>query len=212
MNLQYITIQLFCKIDINNLLFQDVKPYPCPVCPYRTGLRGNVDKHIRQVHHLIVITKHTMDLKMKYKDFSSGDVVTKEGELVATSKERKELERIPHKDQQEEKSKQKRYKNRFQSTYDNPQTSQNETETSLSIKTITGELAADNLQTGSGDFSIPAQQETRDNRIQIETQSTIVNEMGGVSDQYLASLANYMMPPPMMGTSLTPTMGMDGIR
>ena len=75
--------------------FQDFKPYACPVCQYRTGVKGNVDKHIRTVHDLIVVTKHTVNLKMKYSNFDSGDVITKDGRLVATSKERKALQQVP---------------------------------------------------------------------------------------------------------------------
>ena len=65
------------------------------MCQYRTGVRGNVDKHIRTVHDLIVVTKHTVQLKMKYPDFSSGDVITKDGHLVATAQERKALQQAP---------------------------------------------------------------------------------------------------------------------
>jgi len=80
--------------------FQNYKPYACPVCPYRTGVRGNVDKHIRTVHDLVVVTKHTVSLKMKYPDFSSGDVITKDGRLVATAQERKALQEGPPMDKQ----------------------------------------------------------------------------------------------------------------
>lgn len=76
-------------------MFQDFKPYACPVCQYRTGVKGNVDKHIRTVHDLVVVTKHTVNLKMKYSNFDSGDVITKDGRLVATAKERKALQQVP---------------------------------------------------------------------------------------------------------------------
>lgn len=65
------------------------------MCQYRTGVRGNVDKHIRTVHDLVVVTKHTVQLKMKYPQFSSGDVITKDGHLVATAQERKALQQAP---------------------------------------------------------------------------------------------------------------------
>ncbi|KAL4223183.1 Kelch-like protein 29 [Mactra antiquata] len=74
---------------------KDFKPYACPVCQYRTGVKGNVDKHIRTVHDLIVVTKHTVNLKMKYSNFDSGDVITKDGHLVASAKERKSLQLAP---------------------------------------------------------------------------------------------------------------------
>ncbi|XP_045171372.2 zinc finger and BTB domain-containing protein 24-like isoform X2 [Mercenaria mercenaria] len=74
---------------------KDFKPYACPVCQYRTGVKGNVDKHIRTVHDLVVVTKHTVNLKMKYSNFDSGDVITKDGRLVATAKERKALQQVP---------------------------------------------------------------------------------------------------------------------
>lgn len=74
---------------------KDFKPYACPVCQYRTGVKGNVDKHIRAVHDLIVVTKHTVNLKMKYSEFDSGDVITKDGRLIATAKERKALQQVP---------------------------------------------------------------------------------------------------------------------
>ncbi|WAR01449.1 ZBT24-like protein [Mya arenaria] len=73
----------------------DYKPYACPVCQYRTGVKGNVDKHIRTVHDLIVVTKHTVALKMKFPQFNSGDVITKDGRLVATVAERKALQQGP---------------------------------------------------------------------------------------------------------------------
>lgn len=65
------------------------------MCQYRTGVKGNVDKHIRSVHDLVVVTKHTVNLKMKYANFDSGDVITKDGRLVATAKERKALQQVP---------------------------------------------------------------------------------------------------------------------
>ncbi|XP_052800910.1 zinc finger and BTB domain-containing protein 17-like isoform X1 [Mya arenaria] len=74
---------------------KDYKPYACPVCQYRTGVKGNVDKHIRTVHDLIVVTKHTVALKMKFPQFNSGDVITKDGRLVATVAERKALQQGP---------------------------------------------------------------------------------------------------------------------
>ncbi|KAL3858307.1 hypothetical protein ACJMK2_012901 [Sinanodonta woodiana] len=61
---------------------KDYKPYVCSLCLYKTGLRGNLDKHIRSVHNLDVVTKHTVHLKMKFKDRKSGDIINKEGELV----------------------------------------------------------------------------------------------------------------------------------
>lgn len=85
-----------CETVYMMIMFQDFKPYACPVCQYRTGVRGNVDKHIRTVHDLIVVTKHTVQLKMKYPDFNSGDVITKDGHLVATAQERKALQQAPH--------------------------------------------------------------------------------------------------------------------
>ena len=73
------------------LFLQHLKPFICPVCKYRTGVKGNLDKHIRQVHNLEVVSKHTVPLKMKYKQFEQGDVITKDGQLVASSKDRKAL-------------------------------------------------------------------------------------------------------------------------
>ena len=61
------------------------------MCKYRTGVKGNLDKHIRQVHSLEVVSKHTVPLKMKYKNFEQGDVITKDGHLVASAQERKAL-------------------------------------------------------------------------------------------------------------------------
>ena len=76
-----------------NFKFQHLKPYICLVCSYKTGVKGNLDKHIRQVHGLVVVAKHTVELKMKYANFESGDIITKEGQLIASAKQRKELYR-----------------------------------------------------------------------------------------------------------------------
>ena len=54
----------------------------CSLCHYKSGLRGNLDKHIRTVHQLDVVTKHTVHLKMKFKGRQSGDILSKDGELV----------------------------------------------------------------------------------------------------------------------------------
>ena len=76
------------------LQFQHLKPYICPVCFYKTGVKANLDKHIRQVHGLIVVAKHTVQLKVKYANFESGDVISKEGQLVASAKQRNDLYRL----------------------------------------------------------------------------------------------------------------------
>ncbi|KAK3585375.1 hypothetical protein CHS0354_004655 [Potamilus streckersoni] len=68
---------------------KDYKPYVCTLCLYKTGLRGNLDKHIRSVHNLDVVTKHTVHLKMKFKDRKSGDIINKEGELVYSLQDKK---------------------------------------------------------------------------------------------------------------------------
>ena len=70
-------------------LFQHYKPYICSVCKYKTGVKGNLDKHIRQVHNLEVVTKHTVNHKVKYKDFQTGDIITKDGQLVVSAHDRK---------------------------------------------------------------------------------------------------------------------------
>lgn len=54
-------------------------------------MKGNLDKHIRQVHNLEVVSKHTVPLKMKYKDFQQGDIITKDGKLVVSVEDRKLL-------------------------------------------------------------------------------------------------------------------------
>lgn len=63
-------------------IFQNYKPFVCSLCQYKTGLRGNLDKHIRTVHQLDVVTKHTVHLKMKFKGRQSGDILTKDGQLI----------------------------------------------------------------------------------------------------------------------------------
>ena len=73
------------------LFFQHFKPYVCSVCKYKTGVKGNLDKHIRQVHNLEVVSKHTVPLKMKYKDFQQGDIITKDMQLVVSVQEREKL-------------------------------------------------------------------------------------------------------------------------
>ena len=75
-----------------HLLLQNYKPYICSVCKYKTGVKGNLDKHIRQVHNLEVVTKHTVNLKMKYKNFETGDIITKDGQLVVSAQDRKLLQ------------------------------------------------------------------------------------------------------------------------
>ena len=62
------------------------------MCKYKTGVKGNLDKHIRQVHNLEVVTKHTLNLKLKYKDFETGDIITKDGQLVISAQDRKLLQ------------------------------------------------------------------------------------------------------------------------
>ena len=64
------------------MLFQNYKPFVCSLCNYKSGLRGNLDKHIRTVHQLDVVTKHTVHLKMKFKGRQSGDILSKDGKLV----------------------------------------------------------------------------------------------------------------------------------
>ena len=55
-------------------------------------MKGNLDKHIRQVHNLEVVTKHTLNLKLKYKNFETGDIITKDGQLVISAQDRKLLQ------------------------------------------------------------------------------------------------------------------------
>ena len=65
-------------------LLQNYKPFLCSLCQYRSGLRGNLDKHIRSVHNLDVVTKHTVHMKTKFKNHQSGDILSKDGQLVNT--------------------------------------------------------------------------------------------------------------------------------
>ena len=37
--------------------FQDEKPYVCHLCPHRSGLKGNLDKHLRSVHKINIVDK-----------------------------------------------------------------------------------------------------------------------------------------------------------
>ena len=43
------------------------------------------------MHNLEVVSKHTVPLKMKYKDFQQGDIITKDMQLVVSVQEREKL-------------------------------------------------------------------------------------------------------------------------
>ena len=54
---------------------QGSKPQQCHMCQYSTFFRGNLTKHLRNVHKLEVVTLHTVNLKAKYKNLHSGEIV-----------------------------------------------------------------------------------------------------------------------------------------
>ena len=38
------------------MFFQDDRPFTCHLCAYKTGVKGNLTKHLRSVHHIEVMT------------------------------------------------------------------------------------------------------------------------------------------------------------
>ena len=49
---RYVTVSIVCV--------QGLKPWTCYICDYRTDLKGNLTKHLRTVHHLMVETNQKL--------------------------------------------------------------------------------------------------------------------------------------------------------
>lgn len=47
----------------------------CHLCDYSTFFRGNLIKHQRAVHKLEVVTRYSVEMKAKYKNLKSGEIV-----------------------------------------------------------------------------------------------------------------------------------------
>lgn len=47
----------------------------CHLCDYATFFRGNLIKHQRSVHKLEVVTRHSVEMKARYKNLKSGQIV-----------------------------------------------------------------------------------------------------------------------------------------
>lgn len=54
----------------------------CPFCDHKASLKGNLDKHIRTVHRLEVVSKATLKDREKYGALKHGTIITKEGKEV----------------------------------------------------------------------------------------------------------------------------------
>ncbi|XP_041347435.1 zinc finger and BTB domain-containing protein 17-like [Gigantopelta aegis] len=70
---QYATVQKKSLEEHTRLMHtgKDVKPYVCHLCPHRSGLKGNLDKHLRSVHKLDLVNKRRA--RYRYNPVSSGD-------------------------------------------------------------------------------------------------------------------------------------------
>ncbi|XP_045213889.2 zinc finger and BTB domain-containing protein 41-like [Mercenaria mercenaria] len=53
----------------------------CHLCEYSTFFRGNLIKHQRSVHKLEVVTRHSVEMKAKYKNLKSGQIVGVESNI-----------------------------------------------------------------------------------------------------------------------------------
>lgn len=61
--------------DCSCFLFQGEKREKCHLCDYSTFFKGNLIKHQRSVHKLEVVTRHSVEMKAKYKNLKSGHIV-----------------------------------------------------------------------------------------------------------------------------------------
>ena len=54
----------------------------CPFCDYKAAIKGNLDKHLRSIHKLEVVSKMTLKNRQKYGNFKHGTIITKDGREV----------------------------------------------------------------------------------------------------------------------------------
>ena len=54
----------------------------CPFCDYKAALKGNLDKHLRTIHKLEVVSKMTLKDRERYGDLKHGTIITKDGREV----------------------------------------------------------------------------------------------------------------------------------
>ncbi|KAL4240170.1 hypothetical protein ACF0H5_000964 [Mactra antiquata] len=52
----------------------------CHLCDYSTFFKGNLLKHQRSVHKLEVVTRHSVEMKAKYKNLKSGQILGSEND------------------------------------------------------------------------------------------------------------------------------------
>ena len=52
-----------------------MKNEKCHLCSYSTFFKGNLLKHLRTVHQLEVVTRYSVQMKAKYKNMKTGDIV-----------------------------------------------------------------------------------------------------------------------------------------
>ena len=67
--LHYVTVSIVCVqglkpwtcyLTVSIVCVQGLKPWTCYICDYRTDLKGNLTKHLRTVHHLMVETNQKL--------------------------------------------------------------------------------------------------------------------------------------------------------
>ncbi|XP_060570732.1 zinc finger protein 347-like [Ruditapes philippinarum] len=58
----------------------------CHLCEYSTFFRGNLIKHQRSVHKLEVVTRHSVEMKARYKNLKSGQILGVKDDAISDKK------------------------------------------------------------------------------------------------------------------------------